>query len=273
MRDTSAEVRISTPASVAAAASAAASAPGPPRAKTVWPGAPPSLPAESASSTAVVPADHGPIEVYWMARQAMAAWSASVSNDSATKSAIAIGRTRVIVRPSWLAQAAEGPAETQAGEGIAETGRFDVGRRLGGDLAQEPGQRPDETVEGGVVPGVGRGPGPEALGGPGRVAPQDDGPAVRHRARRPGRPARRATDHGGAGRGRARPTAAAARPCGPGSAPAPRARARTCRRHRRPSPAARGRPSAGRPCPGRPPRRVRCGRPRPRSRRMRSPRR
>ena len=99
---TSAPVRISTPAVVAAAASAVASAPGPPRTKTVWPAAPPSLPAASMSSTAVVPADHGPIEVYWTPRHAMAAWSASVSNDSATKSAIAIGRTRVIVRPSCL---------------------------------------------------------------------------------------------------------------------------------------------------------------------------
>ena len=97
---TSAPVRISTPASRAADSSALTSAPGPPRANTVWPAAPPSLPAESPSSTAVVPADHGPIAVYWMPRQAIAARSASVSNDSATKSATAIGRTRVIVRPS-----------------------------------------------------------------------------------------------------------------------------------------------------------------------------
>ena len=48
-----------------------------------------------------------------------------------------------------------------------------------GEVAQEPGQRPDEAVEGGVVPGVRRGPGPEALGGPRRVAPQHDRVAVR----------------------------------------------------------------------------------------------
>ena len=63
MDATRAEVRISAPAAWAAAASASASADGPPRAKTVSPAAPPSLPAESASSTAVVPADHGPIAV------------------------------------------------------------------------------------------------------------------------------------------------------------------------------------------------------------------
>ena len=47
-----------------------------------------------------MPADHGPIAVYWTPRHAMAARSASVSNNSATKSATAIGRTRVIARPS-----------------------------------------------------------------------------------------------------------------------------------------------------------------------------
>ena len=43
--------------------SAAASAPVPPLAKTVDPGAPPSLPAESLMNTAAVPVAHAPIEV------------------------------------------------------------------------------------------------------------------------------------------------------------------------------------------------------------------
>jgi hypothetical protein len=83
-RITSAPVRISTPAARAALASASASAPGPPRAITDWPAAPPSLPTESASSTAVEPADHGPIAVYCTARDAIAPRIASVSNVSAT---------------------------------------------------------------------------------------------------------------------------------------------------------------------------------------------
>ncbi len=60
---TRASVRISAPASRAADASASARADGPPRANTVSPAAPLSLPAASASSTCVVPADHGPIAV------------------------------------------------------------------------------------------------------------------------------------------------------------------------------------------------------------------
>ena len=81
---TSAPVRISAPNPRAAFASASASAPGPPRAIVDCPGAPPSFPAESASSTAVVPADHGPIAVYWTARDAIAPRTASLSNASAT---------------------------------------------------------------------------------------------------------------------------------------------------------------------------------------------
>ena len=100
---TSAPVRISAPKPRAAAASAAASAPGPPRAYTTWPAAPPSLPAESASSAAVVPIDHAPSAVNVTARIATAARTGSLSNDSATKSAIAIGRTR----SSWRASSRE----------------------------------------------------------------------------------------------------------------------------------------------------------------------
>ena len=100
---TSAPVRISAPKARAAAASASASAPGPPFAKTVWPAAPPSLPAESASSAAVVPIDQAPSAVNATARIATAARTGSLSNDSATKSAIAIGRTR----SSWRASSFE----------------------------------------------------------------------------------------------------------------------------------------------------------------------
>ncbi len=95
-------VRISAPAARAADASASDTADGPPFAKTVSPAAPPSLPAESASSTAVEPADQGPMAVYRTARQAAVARIGSLSNDSATKSAAAIASTRRIVRPSCL---------------------------------------------------------------------------------------------------------------------------------------------------------------------------
>src|SRR5438034_642516 len=94
---TSVPVRICPPKALREAARASATAPGPPFANTVWPGAPPSLPAESVSSTAVVPADHGPIAVYWMPRDAISARSGSDSNASATKSATAMGRTRKAV--------------------------------------------------------------------------------------------------------------------------------------------------------------------------------
>ena len=96
---TSAPVLTSAPNPRTAAASASASAPGPPLAKTVWPAAPPLLPAESASSVAVVPIDRAPSAVKATARIAIAARTGSLSNDSATKSAIAIGRTR----SSWRA--------------------------------------------------------------------------------------------------------------------------------------------------------------------------
>ena len=81
---TRAPVRISAPAACAADDSASATADGPPFANTVSPAAPPSLPAESASSTAVVPADHGPIAVYRTPRQASVARTASERNDSPT---------------------------------------------------------------------------------------------------------------------------------------------------------------------------------------------
>jgi hypothetical protein len=97
---TSTAVRISTPFDRAAPASASLSAPGPPRANTVCPAAPPSLPALSASRIAVVPADHGPTEQYCTPRHAIAARNASVSNASATKSATAMGSTRSTVRAS-----------------------------------------------------------------------------------------------------------------------------------------------------------------------------
>ena len=76
-----------------------------------------------------MPADHGPIAVYWTPRQAIAAWSASVSNDSATKSAIG-HRQDAQDRPAVVAaEAAERPPELEPGERVAEPGRLDVGRR------------------------------------------------------------------------------------------------------------------------------------------------
>ncbi len=97
---TSAPVRSSAPKARAAAARASLTAPGPPRATTAWPAAPPSLPAESARSVAVVPIDHAPRPVYCTARAATVARTASCSNASATKSATAIGRTRSRSRAS-----------------------------------------------------------------------------------------------------------------------------------------------------------------------------
>ena len=113
---TRAPVRISAPGGPSAPPRAPRRrADGPPLANTVSPAAPPSLPAASASSTAVVPADHGPIAVYRTPRQAVRRrGSPRVANDSATKSATAIASTRRIVRPSSLAQAAERPPEPQA---------------------------------------------------------------------------------------------------------------------------------------------------------------
>src|SRR6266542_3802153 len=124
---TSTDVRISAPNPRAAEASESARAPGPPRANVVWPGAPPSLPAESASSTAVVPADHGPMAAYWMPRAAMAPRIASVSNASPTKSATAIGRTRrsslVPFFPSpRKARASLSPTRTSPAEGFFRSG-------------------------------------------------------------------------------------------------------------------------------------------------------
>ena len=84
-----------------------------------------------------------------------------------------------------LAQPTERPPEPEPGEGVAETGRLDVRRRLPGDVAEEAGQRPDEPVETGVVLGVGRGSGAQALRGPGRVAPQADRLAVGAGCERP----------------------------------------------------------------------------------------
>ena len=59
----------------------------------------------------------------------------------------AIGRTRVIVRPSCRPRPRNVAPEAEPGERVAEPGRFDVGRRLGRDLAEEAGQRADEPVE------------------------------------------------------------------------------------------------------------------------------
>ncbi len=84
-----------------------------------------------------------------------------------------------------LAEAAERPPEPEAGQGVTETGRFDVRRCLPGDLAEEPGERTDEPIEGGVLLGIGSGPGPQPIGGLGRVAPQDDRVAIRSRREGP----------------------------------------------------------------------------------------
>ena len=128
-----------------------------------------------------MPADHGPIAVYWMPRQAMAAWSASVSNDSATKSATAIGRTRVIVLPSCRPRPRNVRPSLSPAIASPRPGDSMSGGVWPGDVAEEAGQRADEPVERRVPLGVGRRSRPQALGGPGGVAPQRDGVAVRAR--------------------------------------------------------------------------------------------
>ncbi len=118
-----------------------------------------------------MPADHGPIAVYWIPRQAIAARTASDSNDSATKSAMAIGRTRVIVRPSCRPRPRNVRPSRNPGEGVAEPRRFDVRGRLPGDLAEEPRERADQAVERRISSGIRGGASPQALRGPGSVAP------------------------------------------------------------------------------------------------------
>ena len=169
---TSAPVRISTPAAVAAAASASASAPGPPRAKTVWPAAPPSLPAASIEQDGgrpgrprphrrvldAAPGD-GRLERVRLER---------LGDEVRDRHRQDAGDRPAVV----LAEATERPPEAEPGQRVAETGRLDVRRRLPGDVAEEAGQRADEPVEVGIALGVGGGSGAQALGGPGRVAPQ-----------------------------------------------------------------------------------------------------
>ena len=120
-------VRISAPKDRAAAARASASAPGPPMANADWPGAPRSFPTESDSITAVVPADHGPIAVYWIPRTASAARTASVSKLSPTKSATAMGRVRRSSRPAFgprrrNARARPSPVRASMAEGARNAG-------------------------------------------------------------------------------------------------------------------------------------------------------
>ena len=77
-----------------------------------------------------------------------------------------------------LAEAPERPTELQPGERVPETGRLDVGRRLAGDLAEEPAERADEPVEVRVAIGVARGPAAKPIDGSGLVGPERHRPAV-----------------------------------------------------------------------------------------------
>ena len=90
---TSAFTRISAPALRADSASACVSAPNPPRGKEAEPTGCGSAAARR-SSTAVEPADQGPSAVPKIPRAAIVARSSSVSKNSATKSATAIGPQR-----------------------------------------------------------------------------------------------------------------------------------------------------------------------------------
>ena len=90
---TSALVRISAPALRAASARACVREPRPPRGNAAGPAGLASTAARR-RRTAVEPADHGPSAVPNMPRAAMTARSNSVSKNSATKSATAIGPQR-----------------------------------------------------------------------------------------------------------------------------------------------------------------------------------
>ena len=90
---TSAPLRISAPACVAAVAMAWVSAPMPPWANHAEPAGCGSA-AARISSTRLLPADHGPRNVPKMPRAAMVARSNSVSKNSATRSATAMGPQR-----------------------------------------------------------------------------------------------------------------------------------------------------------------------------------
>ncbi len=102
---TSAPVLISAPASLAAAAIAWVTAPIPPFGKRVGPAGLPS-PAARIKSIRAVPADQGPRKAPNVPRAAIVARSSSVSKNSATRSAIAIGPQR----RTWYISFLPGPA-------------------------------------------------------------------------------------------------------------------------------------------------------------------
>ena len=93
-RATSAPVRISAPACLAAEAIAWVNAPIPPRTKVTPPAASPPSAAARSRSAAPVPADHGPRKLPKIPRPASVPRRSSVSNHSATRSATAIGPQR-----------------------------------------------------------------------------------------------------------------------------------------------------------------------------------
>ena len=238
-----------------------ASAPGPPRAKTVWPGGAavvagrvgqqhgrrPGRPRPHRRVLDAAPGDRG-LERVRLER---------LGHEVRDRHRQDPGDRPAVVP----AEAAERPAEPEAGEGVAEPGRFDVGRRLGREVAEEA--RPASGRGGRTRRSARRRPrtGPA---GPRRSAPRR--PTARSR-RRPGRARRRRTsgptsdspwrsqvevaddrrpqpaDRVGQGR-HPRPGRELGRAGGAADA----------------SRAARGRPSAGRPCRGTPRRRGRCGR-------------
>ena len=150
--------RISAPAARAAAASASATADGPPRANTVSPDAPPSLPAASREQHGRRPRRPRPH------RRVPDAAPRGHGADRLRGEPLAHEvrdrhREHAQDRPPVLAtQAAERPAQPQADERIAEARRLDVRRRLVAEVRHEPGERPHARVEldvgGRVVRGV-----------------------------------------------------------------------------------------------------------------------
>ena len=146
-------------------------------------------PPNPSSRIAAVPADHGPTDAYRTPRQAIAARTASVSNDSATRSATAIGRIRRIVRESCLPRPRNARPSFSPVSASPMPGRLDVRRRGATEFVEELAHRADEAVEAGVRIGVRVGSGTQARRRSRDVSPERDRATRPATARRHGHPA------------------------------------------------------------------------------------
>ena len=222
---------------------------GPPLAYTVSPAAPPSLPAESASSTWVVAGGPRPHRrVPDAAPGASSPRIASVSNDSVTKSATAIASTRRIVRPSCLPRPRNARPSRRPSSASPKPGSLMSG---GASSPRSARKRLSDADAGGRTRRR-RSRRPRTTGASDSTRAAERRPTASRRGRRAagrtrGPRARRAPGRGCPARARGRSTAAGGRPCGratgrgrPGRAPRSRPRRRSGR-------APRGRASGARP--------------------------